>query len=80
MFFLLSDPSGMTVNVDGRNVVTPAEVLSVVGFGHDLDASSPQEGPGGGPLRFSGWRDSSELARRVFAPQGSTSFTAIFVP
>jgi len=80
VFFLLSEPSGMTLNVDGQNAVTPFEVLSVLGFGHDLDAPSPQAGPGGGPLRFSSWNDSPQRARRVYAGEMPVSYTAIFVP
>lgn len=79
-FVVASEPPGLIVNVDGHNVVTPAEILSVVDFAHDLDAPSPQPGPGGGDLRFVGWADSADLARRVVATELQATFTAIFVP
>jgi len=75
---LLTDPPGLAVTLNGTPIATPADVDSVVGFGHLLDAPSPQTGPGGQVLSFQGWADSTDLVRRFHVPEEGAELTAIF--
>ncbi len=78
LFILRSEPTGLVLNVDGRTAATPFARLSVIGVEHDLDAPSPQTAPDGRTLRFVGWRDSDDLARRVAIPAAGATFEAEF--
>jgi hypothetical protein len=75
---LRTDPPGLVVTVNGEPRETPADIEAVVGFGHLLDAPSPQLGPQGEELFFVGWADSSDLRRRAYVPDGCLDLTAVF--
>jgi hypothetical protein len=74
---LLSNPSGMTLTLDGQAVVTPLTIQSVVGVRRSLGIPGPQTRRGA-TYEARGWADSGHLTRSLATPARSTRFTALF--
>ena len=82
-----SQPPGLTVFVDGLPLVTPTEVVSLVGFLHSIRAPSRQCLPGasaGGSasgvvpvLEFSNWSDQGGIAHVLATP--TAQYTTVVV-
>jgi predicted outer membrane repeat protein len=70
-----SQPSGLTISVNGSSVVTPSTVASIEGF--TLTASAPWSATSGGKLYlFSSWGGVLSNTLAVVTPASATTYTA----
>jgi glucose/arabinose dehydrogenase len=74
---LQSNPSGLTINVDGLNRTTPSILNTVVNFQHALSATTPQT-LSGTTYNFSTWSDNGSQTHTITAPQNTETYTANF--
>jgi glucose/arabinose dehydrogenase len=74
---LATNPSGLTVNLDGAAKVTPFTFTGVVGILRNLSAPSPQT-LGGKGYAFASWSDGGAATHDISTPSAATTFTATF--
>ena len=72
-----SNPSGLTLYVEGQPFRTPATVVSWAGNVLDVDAPD-QIGPSGEPLTWSSWSDGGGRAHNVTVPSANATITATY--
>jgi hypothetical protein len=74
-----TDPTGLTVMVDGTNYTAPARFDWLPGSSHRLEAASPQlAGDGHSRWIFSSWSDGGTQTNSISAPLSATTYTARF--
>jgi hypothetical protein len=71
-----SNPAGLTVNVDGSNVATPASFSWLPGTTHSLVASNQDSS--GSRYLFTSWSCGSTSAQTITTPAAATTYTANF--
>jgi glucose/arabinose dehydrogenase len=74
---LASNPSGLTLRLDGRDVVTPHAFTGVAGIRRTL-AAVPRQTLGNTTWEFHQWSDSGAATHVVRTPSDSAVFTATF--
>jgi len=74
---LLSDPPGMTITLDGQPMVTPINILSVVGMTRMLGAPTPQANVNG-TYTFLSWSDGGVQTHSITTPAINSDYTATF--
>lgn len=75
---IASDPSGVTVRVDGQDCATPCVVERPAGTTLQVDAPATVQNGDNTRLLFAGWQDSAAASRSVTAIQDKTGYTAQF--
>jgi len=74
-----TDPSGLTVMVDGTNYTAPATFNWLSGTAHTLNAPSPQTAPDGrSRSTFASWSDGGAQSNQLTVPFSATTYTASF--
>jgi cysteine-rich repeat protein len=74
---LRTQPAGLSVTLDGSPVVTPTDVLSVVGVTRTIGAVTPQARDGVS-YTFQSWSNSGQVTHAIDTPGQSTTYTASF--
>ncbi|MDG4828833.1 PQQ-dependent sugar dehydrogenase [Solwaraspora sp. WMMD1047] len=74
---MVSNPSGLEVNVDGVSYTTPAAVKVVVGATTTMSAPGPQSA-GVAEFVFDNWSNGGAQTQVVIAPPAATTYTATF--
>ncbi len=73
-----TNPSGLSVIVDGTTYTAPQTFNWVVGSSHTIATTSPQAISGGTEQVFSSWSDGGAISHSVTAPSSATTYTASF--
>jgi hypothetical protein len=73
-----TNPSNLSITVDGVTSTAPQTFNWVVGSLHTIATSSPQNVVGGTEQVFSTWSDGGAISHSVTAPSSSTTYTANF--
>ncbi|MFY1687609.1 PQQ-dependent sugar dehydrogenase [Plantactinospora sp. WMMB782] len=75
---LATQPAGLRLNLNGRNLTTPYTVQAIVGSTNTVSAPGPQRlGPG--TYTFQGWSDGGAATHVLTAPAaGSATYTASY--
>jgi hypothetical protein len=74
-----TNPSGLTVKVDGTNYTAPVILDWADGTVHSLEAPSPQPAPvGEARSSFTSWSDGGEQSHGITVPSSSAVYTASF--
>ena len=76
-FTIATQPSGLTIGIDGVTYTSPQTLSWVIGSRHMLSAPSPQESPGTRRV-FSFWSDRGGQAHEVGVTLPDTADTAYF--
>ncbi|MFB6135204.1 MAG: PQQ-dependent sugar dehydrogenase, partial [Halobacteriaceae archaeon] len=74
---LATDPSGLTVKLDGVPHVAPFEYDEVIGFRQDVGASKKQC-VGDTQYVFEGWSDGGDVTHTVTVPETDATLTATY--
>ncbi|WP_326562888.1 PQQ-dependent sugar dehydrogenase [Micromonospora sp. NBC_01796] len=74
---LASSPSGLTLNVNGADVTTPATRQVIVGSTNTVSAPTPQA-VGASTFDFDRWSDGGARTHVVTAPATDTTYTATY--
>jgi glucose/arabinose dehydrogenase len=73
---LLSQPSGLTLGLNGNTAVTPFTRTVIVGSRNTLSAPSPQQLRG--KWRWASWSDGGAQTHDVTAPSSAVTYTATY--
>jgi hypothetical protein len=73
-----TNPSGLTVIVDGTSHTTPYQTSWTKGTVHTINTTSPQSGGAGTQYVFSSWSDGGAQEHSVTAPTNNRTYTASF--
>jgi hypothetical protein len=73
-----TNPSGLSVTVDGTTYTAPQTFNWVVGSSHTIATTSPQNISGGTEQVWSSWSDNGAISHLVSAPGANTTYTADF--
>lgn len=74
---LASNPTGLTVKIDGVQVPTPYGFDSVVGYPRIVEAVSPQS-LAGKNYQFTSWSNGGSRIQTITTPSTNTTYTATF--
>jgi glucose/arabinose dehydrogenase len=74
---LQTNPTGLTVTMDGQPFTAPYTVQSVVGVKRDIGVSSPQA-LGALTYTFASWSDAGSQNHQITTQNGNTTYTASF--
>ena len=74
---LFSEPSGLSLTLDGQPVTTPHQVESVVGMTRSIGAPSPQR-LGKTRYYFQSWSDGGAQTHALSTPGADAAYTAVF--
>ncbi len=72
-----SQPSGLTVQIDGLPFTTPFTYDEIVGFQHTISVDSPQF-LAGSRFDFASWSDGGAQSHTITVPAADRSYTATF--
>ncbi|MEA2596830.1 MAG: hypothetical protein QOF01_3299 [Thermomicrobiales bacterium] len=75
-----TDPSGLTVDVEGTDFTGPSTVTSWAGWQIQVDVPSPQTHSSGLSYAFSSWSDGGAAAHTITTPSSPQTYTATFEP
>lgn len=70
---IATQPSGLTVNLDGSPVTTPYSVLSVEGMQRTLDAPLTQNN-----MLFTRWSNGGRVTQDIATPNADSTYTAYY--
>ena len=73
-----TNPSGLTVIVDGTSHTTPYQTSWTRGTVHTINTTSPQSGGAGTQYVFSSWSDGGAQSHSVTASNNDRTYTASF--
>jgi hypothetical protein len=73
-----TNPTGLSITVDGVTHTAPQTFNWVVGSSHTIATSSPQNVSGGSEQLFTSWSDAGAISHSVTAPTANTTYTANF--
>jgi len=76
---IVTDPPGLSFELEGQPRQTPYETMSVVGVTRTVAAPSPQT-LNGVTYQFSSWSHSAEQENSFSSPAQDTTYTAFFIP
>lgn len=79
IFSLRTNPPGLKVMIDGKEVATPLDVTGVVGFSRELGVVSPQT-LGGVSYVFDSWSDQKPATHVIKTGVSKRVYTANFKP
>jgi hypothetical protein len=74
---LVSDPTGLTLTLDGQPVTAPFSAGSVVGMKRMIGAVSPQK-LGKTQYEFVDWSDGGAATHQITTPESDNTYTATF--
>jgi glucose/arabinose dehydrogenase len=72
-----TQPSGLTVQLDGIPMTTPFTYDDIIGFQHTISVDSPQFS-GGSTYQFASWSDGGAQSHQITVPPSDSSLTARF--
>jgi glucose/arabinose dehydrogenase len=72
---LNTNPSGLSITLDGQPATAPLTVISVVGMTRSIGTTSPQVGN-----PFVSWSDAGAIIHNITMPASTTTYTALFGP
>jgi glucose/arabinose dehydrogenase len=75
---LATEPSGLTVTLDGQPQKAPYSVIGVVGLERDLDVPQGLQALNGTTYEFLRWSDQGTRSHTIRLPQNETTYTAVF--
>jgi streptogramin lyase len=73
-----TDPTGLSITVDGVTAITPQTYAWVPGNEHAISTPTPQSLPGGGSAPFAKWSDGGQLTHIIVIPNAPETVTATF--
>lgn len=76
---LATQPSGLTINLDGTPVTAPHKFTGVRNFQRELSAPQTQT-VGGAGYRFVSWSDGGSMTHTISVPETATTITAVYEP
>jgi glucose/arabinose dehydrogenase len=74
---VLTDPGGLTAELDGTPMPTPLTFIGVVNFERSIGAGSPQT-LNGRSWAFDSWSDGGAQTHTIATPPTATAYTAVF--
>jgi hypothetical protein len=74
---ITTNPSGLTIDVDGKSYTAPQNYTWVAGSSHTVSTTSPQ-GSGGTRYVFANWSDGGAISHTIAVPASPTTYTANF--
>ncbi len=73
-----TNPSGLSITVDGQNLTAPQTFFWALGSSHSVAAASPQNGPPGTHYVWSNWSDGLAISHSILTSATPATYTANF--
>jgi glucose/arabinose dehydrogenase/PKD repeat protein len=74
----VTDPPGLSLDLDGQPLSTPTTIEGVVGFQRSLGGPSIQTASDGTIYEFDHWSDGGAQTHKITTPSGNATYTAFF--